>query len=148
MLILFLTRAGSGAVVVRRCSKTHATSPTTEPPLQRTGGSYSGPMSGDEIWTIGHWVCEQGVFLEALDSAGIGAIADARAQPGSRRSPQFSRDAMPEWLGEAGRKARCDGHDFAHCALPDALLMAAAPPFPTIRCCCWKGDDRTGGQGL
>ncbi|KUG53221.1 hypothetical protein AVL60_09055 [Kocuria palustris] len=60
MLILFLTRAGSGAVVVRRCSKTHATSPTTEPPLQRTGGSYSGPMSGDEIWTIGHWVCEQG----------------------------------------------------------------------------------------
>mgnify|MGYP002653449198 CR=1 FL=1 len=22
--------------------------------------------------------------------------------PGSRRSPQFSRDAMPEWLGEAG----------------------------------------------
>lgn len=102
MLILFLTRAGSGAVVVRRCSKTHATSPTTEPPLQRSGGSYSGPMSGDEIWTIGHWVCEQGVFLETLDSAGIGAIADVRAQPGSRRSPQFSRDAMPEWLGEAG----------------------------------------------
>jgi hypothetical protein len=33
-------------------------------------GSYSGPMSCDEIWTIGHWVCEQGVFLEALDSAG------------------------------------------------------------------------------
>ncbi len=87
---------------MRRCSKTHATSPTTEPPLQRSGGSYSGPMSGDEIWTIGHWVCEQGVFLEALDSAGIGAIADVRAQPGSRRSPQFSRDAMPEWLGEAG----------------------------------------------
>ena len=59
-----------------------------------------------EIWTIGHWVCEQDVFLEALDSVGIRALADVRAQPGSRRSPQFDRDAMPGWLGEAGIEYR------------------------------------------
>lgn len=57
---------------------------------------------GLEIWTIGHWVCPEDVFLEALDSAKIDLLADVRAQPGSRRSPQFSIDAMPGWLGEAG----------------------------------------------
>lgn len=59
-----------------------------------------------EIWTIGHWVCEQGVFLEALDTADIQALVDVRAQPGSRRSPQFSQDVMPDWLDEAGIEYR------------------------------------------
>ncbi|MDO5677504.1 MAG: DUF488 domain-containing protein [Propionibacteriaceae bacterium] len=55
-----------------------------------------------EIWTIGHWVCAEGVFLEALRSVDIELLVDVRAQPGSRRSPQFGRDAMPGWLGDAG----------------------------------------------
>ena len=55
-----------------------------------------------EIWTIGHWVCPQDVFLEALATVGIQTVVDVRAQPGSRRSPQFSRDELPGWLGEAG----------------------------------------------
>lgn len=59
-------------------------------------------MTGREIWTIGHWVCPQDVFLEVLLSAAIDVVADVRAQPGSRRSPQFSIDALPGWLGEAG----------------------------------------------
>lgn len=63
-------------------------------------------MTGNEIWTIGHWVCPEDVFLEALHSVDIEVLADVRAQPGSRRSPQFSRDTMPAWLGEAGIEYR------------------------------------------
>ena len=55
----------------------------------------------DEVWTIGHWVCPQDVFLQTLHSARIQALVDVRAQPGSRRSPQFSIDVMPTWLAEA-----------------------------------------------
>lgn len=55
-----------------------------------------------KIFTIGHWVCPEDLFLAALDSADVTVLVDVRAQPGSRRSPQFSRDVMPTWLGEAG----------------------------------------------
>ena len=58
--------------------------------------------SSDQIWTIGHWVCAEQVFLDTLRGADIEMVVDVRAQPGSRRSPQFSRGAMPTWLGEAG----------------------------------------------
>ncbi len=59
-------------------------------------------MSEREIFTIGHWTCPQETFLEPLRAAGVELIADVRAQPGSRRNPQFGRDAMPNWLHEAG----------------------------------------------
>ncbi len=55
-----------------------------------------------EIWTIGHWTCPVELFLQPLLEAGIDLLADVRAQPGSRRSPQFSRDEMPGWLADAG----------------------------------------------
>lgn len=55
-----------------------------------------------EIWTIGHWTCPMPTFLEPLDAQGIELLVDVRAQPGSRRSPQFGSDAMASWLGDAG----------------------------------------------
>lgn len=55
-----------------------------------------------EIWTIGHWSCPEATVLHTLASADIDLLVDVRAQPGSRRSPQFSRDAMPGWLDDAG----------------------------------------------
>lgn len=55
-----------------------------------------------EIWTIGHWTCPEALFLQPLLEADIEILVDVRAQPGSRRSPQFSRDAMPGWLADAG----------------------------------------------
>lgn len=60
------------------------------------------PDSGPEIWTIGHWTCPEQTFLHPLHVHGIDLLADVRAQPGSRRNPQFGRDAMPGWLAEAG----------------------------------------------
>ncbi len=55
-----------------------------------------------EIWTIGHWTCPVPTFLEPLDHARINLLADVRAQPGSRRSPQFGSAEMSRWLNDAG----------------------------------------------
>lgn len=55
-----------------------------------------------EIWTVGHWTCPQDTFLGVLRTADIGLVADVRAQPGSRTSPQFGKDVLPGWLAEAG----------------------------------------------
>ena len=52
--------------------------------------------------TIGHWTCPREVFLSPLLREGIELVIDVRAQPGSRRSPQFGRDELPGWLSEAG----------------------------------------------
>ena len=54
------------------------------------------------IWTVGHWTCPQEKVLENLAGPGIETLVDGRAQPGSRRSPQFGQDVMPGWLAEAG----------------------------------------------
>jgi uncharacterized protein (DUF488 family) len=54
------------------------------------------------LWTIGHWTCPEQEFLRPLRAQGIELLADVRAQPGSRRSPQFARDEMPRWLADAG----------------------------------------------
>lgn len=59
-------------------------------------------MTTREIWTIGHWTCPEPDFLRPLHAHGISLLADVRAQPGSRRSPQFGRDTMPRWLARAG----------------------------------------------
>ncbi|HEY9440290.1 MAG TPA: DUF488 domain-containing protein [Streptomyces sp.] len=55
-----------------------------------------------EIWTVGHWTCPEAVFIGLLDAQRIDVLADVRARPGSRRSPQFAREAMREWLERAG----------------------------------------------
>ena len=55
-----------------------------------------------EIWTIGHWTCPVPAFLAPLDHARIDLLVDVRAQPGSRRNPQFGSAEMSRWLGDAG----------------------------------------------
>lgn len=55
-----------------------------------------------QIWTMGHWVCPQDVFIETLQAADIEMLVDVRSHPGSRRSPQFSIEQMPVWLGQVG----------------------------------------------
>lgn len=61
-----------------------------------------GRVSDREFWTIGHWTCPQDAFLRPLLGQDVDLIADVRAQPGSRRSPQFGRDVLPGWLEDAG----------------------------------------------
>lgn len=61
-----------------------------------------GDMTTRELWTIGHWTCPVETFLSTLEEPGIELLVDVRAQPGSRRSPQFGQDAMAQWLPERG----------------------------------------------
>ncbi|WP_374608198.1 DUF488 family protein [Thermomonas sp.] len=54
------------------------------------------------LWTIGHSNRSWEVFASMLSDAGIEILADVRRFPGSRRHPQFSRDALPAALAQAG----------------------------------------------
>jgi uncharacterized protein (DUF488 family) len=53
---------------------------------------------GPTIFSIGHGTRTFEVFLELLSGAGIERIVDVRTAPGSRRHPQFGKDALAEAL--------------------------------------------------
>ncbi|MDR3388776.1 MAG: DUF488 domain-containing protein [Rudaea sp.] len=85
-------------------------------------GSRTNPAT---IWTIGHSTRPLEEFLDLLNEYRIGAVADVRRFPGSRRHPYFARDALAEslpalgveyqWLPQLGgrRKARADSPNSA-----------------------------------
>ncbi|HEV3244366.1 MAG TPA: DUF488 domain-containing protein [Chthoniobacterales bacterium] len=54
------------------------------------------------IWTIGHSTRKIDIFLSLLEENGIKLVADVRMFPGSKRYPQFGREALANSLGEAG----------------------------------------------
>lgn len=54
------------------------------------------------LWTIGHSNRPWEQFASMLTEAGIVRLADVRRFAGSRRNPQFSRDALPPALAAAG----------------------------------------------
>ncbi|HEY2150338.1 MAG TPA: DUF488 domain-containing protein [Vicinamibacterales bacterium] len=78
-----------------------------------------------EIWTIGHSTLPIESFLGALTTNAIELLVDVRRFPGSRRHPQFSRDALSQSLASSGidyahyealggrRRPRADSHNTA-----------------------------------
>ncbi len=54
------------------------------------------------IYTIGHSTRSEQEVLALLGEAAVKLVADVRAFPSSRRHPQFNRDALAAWLGNAG----------------------------------------------
>ena len=54
------------------------------------------------VWSIGHGTRPLDEFLAVLGDAGIGALADVRSAPGSRRHPQFGQAALAASLARAG----------------------------------------------
>jgi uncharacterized protein (DUF488 family) len=54
------------------------------------------------IWTIGHGTRPAEEFIGLLTRAGIRRLVDVRSFPGSRRHPQYGRDALEAELGGAG----------------------------------------------
>src|SRR2546430_3250492 len=54
------------------------------------------------IWTIGHWTRKIDIFLALLEENGMKLVADVRMYPGSKRYPQFGREALAKALGEHG----------------------------------------------
>ncbi|MBV9410938.1 MAG: DUF488 domain-containing protein [Acidimicrobiia bacterium] len=54
------------------------------------------------LFTVGHGTLPQDQLVELLRGAGVESLVDVRSAPGSRRHPQFMRQAMEQWLPEAG----------------------------------------------
>jgi len=83
------------------------------------------PKMISRIWTIGHSTREIDDFISLLIENGIKLLADVRMYPGSRRYPQFGREALAKSLNERGiryehfpelggrRKAWKDSHNTA-----------------------------------
>ncbi|HYL54299.1 MAG TPA: DUF488 domain-containing protein [Gemmatimonadales bacterium] len=59
-------------------------------------------MLPDVIYTIGHSTRPLAEFLELIAARGIEHVVDVRRYPGSRRYPQFGRDALAAALANAG----------------------------------------------
>jgi len=74
-----------------------------------TGANY-GPeprlawsqMTRTTVYTVGHSTRTAEEMLVLLREAAIELLVDVRAFPGSRRHPQFDRDALERWLPAAG----------------------------------------------
>ena len=62
----------------------------------------TGTPAAARVWTVGHSTRTLDVFLGILDAHGIGAIADVRRFPASRRHPHFARDALAASLSGTG----------------------------------------------
>lgn len=78
-----------------------------------------------KIWTVGHSTRSGEEFVEILCAQGIQVLVDVRTFPGSRRYPQFNREALAEQLRSVGidyrheprlggrRSPRADSHNTA-----------------------------------
>jgi uncharacterized protein (DUF488 family) len=88
------------------------------------------------IFTVGHGNRTIDELLTLLARAGVQCVVDARAFPGSRRHPQFGRDALQSslaragveyvWEGEALGGRRRPRRDSPHVALRNASFRAYA----------------------
>ena len=56
----------------------------------------------DTVWTLGHSTRSLDEFLAVLAAHELQAIADVRRFPGSKRHPQFAREALEQSLPAAG----------------------------------------------
>ena len=54
------------------------------------------------VWTIGHSTRTIDKFISLLQEHGIKLLVDVRSLPGSKRYPQFNKEALAESLGKAG----------------------------------------------
>ena len=78
-----------------------------------------------KIWTVGHSTRSGEGFVQILLAHGVEVLVDVRTFPGSRRYPQFNRDALAENLAlqkiryhheprlGGRRKPRADSHNSA-----------------------------------
>jgi Uncharacterized conserved protein len=94
-----------------------------------------------EVFTVGHGARPIEAFLAVLRQAGVTTLADVRRYPGSRRHPQFGREALAdalagagigyEWHGQAlgGRRSRRPGS--RHIALREAAFAGYADHMDT-----------------
>ena len=82
------------------------------------------------LFTIGHGTNTREEFVDLLRDTGTEALVDVRIAPGSRRSPQFMREALESWLPPTGVRYRWDrrlgGFRSASPTAPDTALRNAS----------------------
>jgi uncharacterized protein (DUF488 family) len=61
-----------------------------------------------ELLTVGHGTLTADAFSALLRDAGVELLVDVRSFPGSRAHPHFKREAMEQWLPDAGTAYRWD----------------------------------------
>jgi uncharacterized protein (DUF488 family) len=93
------------------------------------------------ICTVGHGARPIGTFLAILDEGGVVMLVDVRRFPGSRRHPQFGRDALETAVHQAGRQYLWRGETLGgrrqphagsrHTALRNAAFAAYADHMDT-----------------
>ena len=82
-----------------------------------------------QIWTIGHSTRPIEDFISALKANGIKLLIDVRLLPGSKRYPQFNKDALEKSLNE--REIR-----YEH--FPE--LGGRRKPGPNSRNTAWRNE--------
>ena len=82
------------------------------------------------LLTVGHSTASAEGFRRLLAGAGVRRVVDVRTAPGSRRHPQFARDALTAWLPEAGIAYQWEGRDLGgwRKALPGSPNVALEHP--------------------
>src|SRR3546814_15137419 len=92
------------------------------------------------VHTLGHGTLPAEDLVALLDDAAVERLADVRSFPGSRHNPQFGREAMAEWVPEAGhpyvwlpklRGRRRTVPDSQHIALRTDSFRATPAPNKT-----------------
>jgi uncharacterized protein (DUF488 family) len=73
------------------------------------------------LYTIGHGCESVEAFNRRLSVHHIAELSDVRSFPGSRRSPQFGKDAMPSWLNPI---------NYRHCPDLGGRRKASQQPMP------------------
>lgn len=83
----------------------------------------------DQIWTIGHSTRKIDIFISLLETNGIKLVADVRLLPGSKRYPQFNKEALATSLSESGTQ-------YEH--FPE--LGGRRKPKPDSRNTAWRNE--------
>src|SRR5699024_1629167 len=75
--------------------------PRTDPsPL--TNNLNKGNTTATTLFTFGHGTADAGQITSLLQGAGVTQLVDVRSAPGSRHNPAATRQAMSQYLPEAG----------------------------------------------
>lgn len=92
------------------------------------------------LLTVGHGTLDGEAFADLLAGAGVERLVDVRRHPGSRRHPQFGRDALAATLADRGIGYRWDedlggrrktAEDSPHVALRDRSFRGYADHMET-----------------
>jgi uncharacterized protein (DUF488 family) len=59
-------------------------------------------VKATKIWTIGHSTRSIDKFISLLEEHEIKLLVDVRSLPGSKRYPQFNKEALADSLGKSG----------------------------------------------